>query len=397
MAHLSPVSLSQQDLMTAVMQWLVSLVLCVALTHALIARPKTVTSSCLATLRGGPGRLSSSSFAMRGRPGRLSSFSFARGTALPAGGDNDDGTLRYFDNIEDLQQWESATADTRQRSEPLARDFPALPRRRRVIHCHDYAGGYTQSADEDYLATFSSWALFDVFIYFSHHRVVVPPRIWIEKAHQEHKMVLGTFLFEGRWDSSQAQAFLGSEETWQKCADRLVDLCVFYGFDGWLMNVEASLGESRGAFVSFLSYVRLSMKERIGGHAQVIYYDAHNEDGVFKHQDALLHSNKAYFEACDGIFINYRWFDYDTVARSKMVAGDRQFDVYAGVDVWARNCEYNEGPGCKKAVDRATSGGVSVAMFAPGWVQEKGPGIKELPGSEAARRLDDVFWSEILL
>ena len=350
--------MSRKDLMTAVMQWLV--LHCVALTRALIARPTTVRS-CLATR---------------------------------AGGDNGDaGTLRYFDTIEELDQWESG--DPRQRAEPLARDFSALPHRRRVLHCHDYAGGYTQSADEDYLATFSSWAIFDIFVYFSHHRVVVPPRVWIENAHRERKRVLGTFLFEGP-DSPKAQAFLASEGTWRRTADRLVELCVFYGFDGWLMNVEAS-HRSRDAFVSFLTYLRSSMKERVGSHAQVIYYDAHDGDGAFKHQDALLPSNKAYFAACDGIFLNYRWFDYDTVARSVEEAGDRQWDVYVGVDVYARNCDYDEGPGCKEAVDRATAGGVSVAIFAPGWVQEEGPGTKELPGSEAARRLDGEFWSDMLL
>lgn len=337
------------------MRWLV--LHCVALTRALIARPTTVTC-------------------------------FARGTALSAGGD-----LRYFDTIAELEQWESG--DPR-RAEPLARDFPALPHRRRVLHCHDYAGGYTPSADEDYLATFSSWALFDVFVYFSHHRVVVPPRVWIENAHRERKRVLGMFLFEGP-DSPKAQAFLASEDTWRRTADKLVDLCVFYGFDGWLINCEASLGESRGAFVSFLTYLRSSMKERVGSHAQVIYYDAHDGDGAFKHQDALLPSNKAYFAACDGIFLNYRWFDYDTVARSVEEAGDRQWDVYAGVDVWARNCDYDEGPGCKEAVARATAGGVSVALFAPGWVQEEGPGTKELPGSEAAKKLDGDFLSDMLL
>ena len=71
--------------------------------------------------------------------------------------------------------------------------------------------------------------------------------------------------------------------------------------------------------------------------------------------------------------------------------------MYAGVDVWARNAEYDEGPGCKLAVDRARSGGVSIAVFAPGWVQERGPGKDEAPGGEAARRMDGAFWNELFL
>ena len=108
------------------------------------------------------------------------------------------------------------------------------------------------------------------------------------------------------------------------------------------------------------------------------------------------HHPKDLFEACDGMFINYRWYDYDTLARCKAEAGDRPFDVYAGVDVWARNCEYDEGPGCQRAVGRAKKGDVSVAIFGPGWVQEKGPGHGELPGSEEARRVGNAFWDSAL-
>jgi len=101
--------------------------------------------------------------------------------ALGRGGHGDESTgrqatPRYFDTVDDLRKWEM-TVDIL-RAKPLGRSFPGLPQRRRVIHCHDYAGGFHKSADEDYLATFSSWAHFDLFIYFSHHRVVVPPHIW---------------------------------------------------------------------------------------------------------------------------------------------------------------------------------------------------------------------------
>ena len=211
-----------------------------------------------------------------------------------------------------------------------------------------------------------------------------------------HPRACPQFLFEGRDGGSQAQAFLESEGTWQRAADKLADLCVAYGFDGWLINVEASLGPTRGVFVSFLEYLTRKMKGRVGEHAQVIYYDAHAADGSYAHQDALLPRNKDLFQACDGIFINYQWYEYDTLARSKAEAGDRQFDVYAGVDVWARNCEYDEGPGCKRAVGRAKERGVSVAIFGPGWVQEKGPGHGERPGSEEARRVSNAFWDSAL-
>ena len=59
-------------------------------------------------------------------------------------------------------------------------------------------GGYCKEADEDYLACFTSWASIDIFCYFSHHRVTVPPACWIEACHRNGVPCLGTLITEGR-------------------------------------------------------------------------------------------------------------------------------------------------------------------------------------------------------
>ena len=306
---------------------------------------------------------------------------------------------RYFDSLEDLAEWDPPCPMPR--PEPVSKNFRCLPQRRRVMHCHDFAGGYSIGADEDYLKTFSSWGLVDLFVYFSHHRVVVPPHIWIQKSHQEDKLILGTFLLEGSKDKAQAQHLLQSESTRKLYADRLVDVCVEYGFDGWFVNVETDLGTASCAndFAGFLHYLREQIKFRVGSHALVIYYDSLSAAGEAAHQNALLASNKAFFDACDGIFLNYGWYagKHDTLARSKLEAGSRAFDVYAGVDVWARNCDYECGEGCKEAVEAAYTGGVSVGVFAGGWVQERGPGRLLGPGTLAAKDADALFWQHLLL
>jgi hypothetical protein len=114
-------------------------------------------------------------------------------------------------------------------------------------------------------------------------RVAVPPRIWIEKAHQERKIILGTFLFEGTADSAPAKSFLKTEKTRVDIADRLVDLCVFYGFDGFLINIETDLGPLREDLVEFLAYMRSRLKVRVGAHAQVNEW----------HQSMCVHSIEA--------------------------------------------------------------------------------------------------------
>ena len=42
------------------------------------------------------------------------------------------------------------------------------------------------------------------------------------------------------WDDGKArcEAFLESEEAYKQFADKLVQLAKYYGFDGWLVNIE---------------------------------------------------------------------------------------------------------------------------------------------------------------
>ena len=50
--------------------------------------------------------------------------------------------------------------------------------------------------------------------------------------------VSGTLITE--WDDGKrrCEAFLDSEETCKSFADKLVEIADYYGFDGWLVNIE---------------------------------------------------------------------------------------------------------------------------------------------------------------
>lgn len=54
----------------------------------------------------------------------------------------------------------------------------------------------------------------------------------------------GTFITE--WDDGAAtcEAFLKEEESYRAVADKLVQICHCYGFDGWLINIENALSVS---------------------------------------------------------------------------------------------------------------------------------------------------------
>lgn len=48
------------------------------------------------------------------------------------------------------------------------------------------------------LYTLRHWELVDIFVYFSHHRITIPPPCWTNAAHRNGVKVLGTFITE--WD-----------------------------------------------------------------------------------------------------------------------------------------------------------------------------------------------------
>jgi mannosyl-glycoprotein endo-beta-N-acetylglucosaminidase len=74
-----------------------------------------------------------------------------------------------------------------------------LPQRRRVLVCHDMEGGYRDDAapqggaNPDAYALWH-WHLVDVFVYFSHYLVTLPPPCWINAAHLHGVKVFALFL-----------------------------------------------------------------------------------------------------------------------------------------------------------------------------------------------------------
>lgn len=68
-------------------------------------------------------------------------------------------------------------------------DDDELPNRPRILVCHDMEGGYT---DDKWVQGGSNadaygiwhWYLIDVFVYFSHSLVALPPPCWTNTAHK---------------------------------------------------------------------------------------------------------------------------------------------------------------------------------------------------------------------
>ncbi|XP_039047337.1 cytosolic endo-beta-N-acetylglucosaminidase 1-like isoform X1 [Hibiscus syriacus] len=257
---------------------------------------------------------------------------------------------------------------------PLRPPNSALPPRPRLLVCHDMQGGYVddkwvQSGDNSGAYAIWHWYLIDVFVYFSHKLVTLPPPCWTNTAHRHGVKVLGTFITE--WDEGKAicKELLSTEESAHKYAERLAELAVALGFDGWLLNMEVQVDVGQiPNLKEFVSHLTQTMHSLLPG-SLVIWYDSVTIDGDLNWQNRLNEKNKPFFDISDGIFINYTWKE-DYPKLSATVAGDRKFDVYMGIDVFGRGT-YGGGQWTTNvALDVIKKDDVSAALFAPGWIYE---------------------------
>ncbi|PIN14587.1 Mannosyl-glycoprotein endo-beta-N-acetylglucosaminidase [Handroanthus impetiginosus] len=250
-----------------------------------------------------------------------------------------------------------------------------LPRRPRILVCHDMKGGYTSDdklvqggTNPDAYAIWH-WYLIDVFVYFSHHLVTLPPPCWINAPHRHGVKVLGTFIMEGGEGKKRAGKLLSSRDSAQMYAERLSELAVALGFDGWLINMEVTLDtEQIPNLKAFVNHLSRTMHASVRG-SLVIWYDSVTIDGDLSWQNQLNDKNKPFFDLCDGIFTNY-WWEEDFPKLSGSVAGDRKFDVYMGIDVFGRGTFGGGQWTTNVALDVIKKDDVSAAIFAPGWVHE---------------------------
>ncbi|GAA5955084.1 hypothetical protein JCM3765_003189 [Sporobolomyces pararoseus] len=271
----------------------------------------------------------------------------------------------------------------------------------RLIVCHDYKGGYSED-DEERGYTFQFWHLCQIYIYFSHHRVSLPPPAVVRTAHRHQTRVYGTLIFE--WDAGRADIIEllepgGKEETCTfdkldlRYADWLVDLAVERGFDGWLVNVEVELGglkeesgdrkmakEHAQLLLHWLTYFKREMRRRIPG-SEVTWYDAVTIEGKLHWQNAVNERNVDFLVACDSIFLNYHW-SLDKIRSTTSFLKSHPHvtvdwnQICFGIDVFGRGTYGGGGFQSWRALEAIRSVGMedgqsySAALFAPGWTVE---------------------------
>ncbi|KAA0705574.1 Cytosolic endo-beta-N-acetylglucosaminidase [Triplophysa tibetana] len=260
---------------------------------------------------------------------------------------------------------------------PLASRYPPLAKSpKKTLVSHDMMGGYLedrfiQGAEVEMPYAFYHWKYIDIFNYFTHQMVTIPPAVWTNAAHKHGVLSIGTFITEWKDGEKICEEFLANEEAYRRAADKLVQISHCYGFDGWLINIENVLSEIAVKNTGpFLRYLTDQMHERVPSSV-VIWYDSVLKNGSLSWQNELNDKNRQFFDACDGIFTNYNWTEQSLEwMKSYPGAQGRLPDIYVGIDVFARGKVVGGKFDTINALEMIRNHGFSTAIFAPGWVYE---------------------------
>ena len=185
----------------------------------------------------------------------------------------------------------------------------------KVMLCHDMKGGYIEDrldegcyelTEEPY--RFIHWSLVDIFVYFSHHLITIPPIGWIQAAHKNGVEILGTIITEFDEGKKICDELLQSRETIESFVNICCKIAICYKLEGWLLNIENKLDPDQVPNMIYLVQTLTDeMHLTVGKDTKVIWYDSVTHDGELKWQNALNENNYRYFDSCDGIYLNYAW------------------------------------------------------------------------------------------
>lgn len=224
------------------------------------------------------------------------------------------------------------------------------PKHNLMCVCHDMAGGYHHDNysfgyhifDDNQLPFeyfIEYWSIIDIFIYFSHDFITIPPIQWIENAHKFNTLILGTIITEHEYGTILTHKMIDNSIMRKKIVKKLVEIALFYGFDGWFLNFESNLkqSESINNLILFVRELKNELNKYLP-YGKIIWYDSVNyENGKIEWQSKLNQKNIPFFNECDGIFTDYHWkkeFPLQSIQFASKT--NREYAVFTGIDIWGR-------------------------------------------------------------
>ncbi|MBZ4319454.1 endo-beta-N-acetylglucosaminidase [Streptomyces huiliensis] len=261
-----------------------------------------------------------------------------------------------------LLEWnpqDDPDADFNRSRTPLARRVRNLrvkanPHAREGAHLaslaefHETSNNPSQGALTWQYYAFGYWQYVDVLVMFGgsldEGLILAPNPTIIDAAHRNGVKVYGTVFFPEQAAAVRHLVDLVQEKAGRAgvtypVADKLVEVALAYGFDGWFINqeVDASHVEKiADKCRDFMAYVRA----RGAGAVEVMWYDAMTRTGAVRYQNALTAENQMFFQdqgrrIADSLFLNYWWTERgldDSAALARKLGRD-PYELYAGLEV----------------------------------------------------------------
>eukprot|EP01022_Parablepharisma_sp_SALTPOND_P032064 TRINITY_DN826_c0_g1_i1.p1 TRINITY_DN826_c0_g1~~TRINITY_DN826_c0_g1_i1.p1 ORF type:complete len:590 (+),score=46.84 TRINITY_DN826_c0_g1_i1:109-1878(+) len=255
--------------------------------------------------------------------------------------------------------------------------------KRTVLVCHDTPAIEDSHLYGDKMCSygyrFRFWQNVDYFCYFGHHLVAIPPPGYITVAHREGVKILGAFVTEPGKGETFNDIILKDLEPTKGTklgtdfyyANKLVEICKAYGFDGYLMNFEARiLPELFPKLLAWVQYLRFKIKSEIP-HAEIVWYDSIIENGTVRWQSMLNARNKLFLDVSDKFFTDYHW-GLDNLKISVASAKERSWDVMFGNDVYGRGTYGGGRLNTFAAIDEIMKHPLSIAIFGQAYFYQNG-------------------------
>lgn len=198
--------------------------------------------------------------------------------------------------------------------------------------------------------TFSYWQYVDTLVYWggsAGEGLIVPPSPDVtDAAHKNGVRVLGTVFFpmlEHGGKIEWLNDFLQKDASGNfPMADKLIEVAVKYGFDGWFINQETQDSLTKDHAVLMQQFIK-QCKEKAPEGFQIVWYDSMTKEGEMNWQNALTEENDYFMmdseknKIADSMFLNF-WWDSNELKKSRERAeqiGIDPYELYAGIDVQA--------------------------------------------------------------
>ncbi|MFJ2649988.1 endo-beta-N-acetylglucosaminidase [Streptomyces sp. NPDC087420] len=257
------------------------------------------------------------------------------------------------------------------------------------------------SATADYYAL-AHWQYIDELVFWGGSSgeglILAPNAPVVDAAHRNGVPVLGNVFLP--------PAAYGGQLQWTRdlvqrdaaggypLADKLVEVAVAYGFDGWFVNAETGGGNAALATDMNGFLRRLHALSQARG-LKVTWYDSMTTGGGVSWQGALNSANQTFFQdasgkVSDSMFLDFRW-SAATLASSGTLAGNLgrdRYELWAGVDVEASG--WNKSVNWNAIVPLDKPHVVSLGFYRPEWTRNQLPAGRT-PGQFHAA--DDRFWT----